>query len=274
MTSRNKSGIAQQRNDFGQDNFDAPSQLGFQRQAVAKFTATKSWFKTLRHPRDEPSKTKDIHTNDLFSESSTCTCTFWVVAFCSRPDAYVGSRASDALSVSIGLQPLKTYWLHMRLFLLAPGPNPVVTISTRVWPGSRLAHSVSYSQIRARCLGKAQAEVQLNSLNCQDPELTWEEPTDALTDAASGEGDAGAPLDAKQLRKIAETGNHIFLFVLYCNSYFTYLCCSVCVCVCSSIDADTGNQNFLFTDWMGGWVLGNTNVLRTENNTLYVRTAS
>ena len=50
------------------------------------------------HRRDEPSKTKDIHTSDLFSESSTCTCTFWVVAFCSRPD--VGSRANDALSVS------------------------------------------------------------------------------------------------------------------------------------------------------------------------------
>ena len=42
VTSRNKSGIAQQRNDFGQDNFDAPSQLGFQRHALAKFTATKS----------------------------------------------------------------------------------------------------------------------------------------------------------------------------------------------------------------------------------------
>ena len=51
-------------------------------------------------------------------------------------------------------------------------------------------------KIRARCLGKAQAEVQLNSLNCRDPELTWVEPTDALADAASGEGDVGAPLDA------------------------------------------------------------------------------
>ena len=57
---------------------------------------------------------------------------------------------------------------------------------------------ISNSQIRARCLGKAQAEVQLNSLNCRDPELTciWVEPTDALADAASGEGDVGAPLDA------------------------------------------------------------------------------
>ena len=54
---------------------------------------------------------------------------------------------------------------------------------------------ISISQIRAYCLGKAQAEVQLNSLSqCQDPELTWVEPTDALADAASGEGDAGAPL--------------------------------------------------------------------------------
>ena len=55
---------------------------------------------------------------------------------------------------------------------------------------------ISNSQIRARCLGKAQAEVQLNSLNCRDPELTRVEPTDALADAASGEGDVGAPLDA------------------------------------------------------------------------------
>ena len=44
-------------------------------------------------------------------------------------------------------------------------------------------------------VGKAQAEVQLNSLNCRDPELKWVEPTDALADA-SGEGDVGATLDA------------------------------------------------------------------------------
>ena len=55
---------------------------------------------------------------------------------------------------------------------------------------------ISNSQIRACCLGKAQAEVQLDSLNCRDPELTWVEPTDALADAASGEGDVGSPLDA------------------------------------------------------------------------------
>ena len=55
---------------------------------------------------------------------------------------------------------------------------------------------ISNSQIRARCLGKAQTEIQLNSLNCRDPELTWVEPTDALADAASGEGDVGAPFDA------------------------------------------------------------------------------
>ena len=39
------------------------------------------------------------------------------------------------------------------------------------------------------------------------------EPADALADAASGEGDVGAPLDANQLRKIAETGNHFFYSV-------------------------------------------------------------
>ena len=116
---------------------------------------------------------------------------------------------------------------------------------------------IGNSQIRARYLGKAQAEVQLNSLNCRDPELTWVEPTDALVDAASGEGDAGAPLDhdAKQLRKIAETGNYFFYsVVLHCNSVVLCVRVCVCVCVCVSIDADTENQNFLFTDWRGGWV--------------------
>ena len=75
---------------------------------------------------------------------------------------------------------------------------------------------ISNSQIHARCLGKAQAEVQMNSLNCRNPELAWVEPSDALADAASGEGDVGAPLDAWQLWKIAETGNQFFiLFVLH-----------------------------------------------------------
>ena len=52
------------------------------------------------------------------------------------------------------------------------------------------------SQIRASCLGKSQAEVQLNCLNCR--ELTLVENY-ALTDhdAPSGEGDAGSPVDAK-----------------------------------------------------------------------------
>ena len=46
------------------------------------------------------------------------------------------------------------------------------------------------------------------------------------------------------------------------------------MCVYSSIDADTENQKFLLRiGGVGGWVLGNTNVLRTENNTLYLRTA-
>ena len=50
-------------------------------------------------------------------------------------------------------------------------------------------------------------------------------------DAASGEGDAGARLDAKQLRKIVETGNHCFLFCL-CSSLYFILHMPVCVCVC------------------------------------------
>ena len=70
-----------------------------------------------------------------------------------------------------------------------------------VKPGNHLQTAIqslhiSNSQIHARCLGKAQAEVQLNSLNCRDAELTLVEPSDALADAAPGEGDVGAPLDA------------------------------------------------------------------------------
>ena len=79
-------------------------------------------------------------------------------------------------------------------------------------------HIRSDSQIRTLCLWKAQAEC-----SAEQPKLpvsgswsAWVEPTDALTGAASGEGDAGAPLDAKQLWKIAKTGNHIFLFCLNC----------------------------------------------------------
>ena len=67
---------------------------------VAKFTATKSWFKTPRHRRDEPSKTKDIQHQCLLGvqHRQHARAPMWVVTFCSRPD--VGSRVNDALSVS------------------------------------------------------------------------------------------------------------------------------------------------------------------------------
>ena len=58
------------------------------------------------------------------------------------------------------------------------------------------------SQICGRSLRKSQGEIRLNCLNC--PELTWVETTDNLMEAASG-GVLGAPLDAQQLMKIAET---------------------------------------------------------------------
>ena len=57
---------------------------------------------------------------------------------------------------------------------------------------------IGNSKIRAHCLRKSQAKVQLNCLNCQ--ELIWVE-SNALTDAAFGEGGAGVPLGAKQLQK-------------------------------------------------------------------------
>ena len=56
------------------------------------------------------------------------------MTFCSRPD--VGSRVNDALSVSQILA--HNFENVMVYFYWPPGPNPVVTISTRVGPGSRL----------------------------------------------------------------------------------------------------------------------------------------
>ena len=58
------------------------------------------------------------------------------------------------------------------------------------------------SQIRARGLGRSEGEIRLNCLNC--PEMTWVEATDAISDAAAGDGDVGTPLSAMQLLKVAE----------------------------------------------------------------------
>ena len=81
---------------------------------------------------------------------------------------------------------------------------------------------IGNSQIRARCLGKAQAEVQLNSLNCRNPELTWVEPTDALVDAASGEGDAGAPLKLIMMQsscgRLLRLGTVFFFLLFFCST--------------------------------------------------------
>ena len=57
---------------------------------------------------------------------------------------------------------------------------------------------IGNSQIRAHCLQKSQAKVQLNCLNSR--ELTWVE-SNALTDAAFGDGVAGVPLGAKLLHE-------------------------------------------------------------------------
>ena len=46
----------------------------------------------------------------------------------------------------------------------------VVILGNRLQTAIQRLH-ISNSQVRARCFGKAQAEVNLNSLNCRGPEL-------------------------------------------------------------------------------------------------------
>ena len=88
---------------------------------------------------------------------------------------------------------------------------------------------------------------------------------------------------AKQLQKIKLLRLEIFFFLLFCLFYTVIhtsrasvvLCVCVCVCVCVHQLTLTLEIRifYLRIGWVGGWVLGNTNVLRTENNTLYLRTA-
>ena len=62
------------------------------------------------------------------------------------------------------------------------------------------------------------------------------------------------------------------LFVLRCNSYLTCLCGHVCVCVCVCVHQLTLTLEIRIFYLRIGF-LRNTYVLRTENNTLYLRTA-
>ena len=129
----------------GQDNFDAPCQLGFQRHGV-KFTSTKSWFKTLRHRRDEPYKTKDIqHQQPLLGVQhvhrqderapTPRPCELWRSA--PGTSAHHGKRRV-VCQPKFGCQLWKRNGYICVYFYWPPGANPVVTISTRVGPGSRL----------------------------------------------------------------------------------------------------------------------------------------
>ena len=70
----------------------------------------------------------------------------------------------------------------------------------------------------------------------------------------------------------------IFLFCLFCTEIHTsrasvVLCVCVCVCVHQLTLTLKIRISYLRIGGVGGWVFGNTNVLRTENNTLYLRTA-
>ena len=149
----------------GQDKFDAPSQLGFQRHGVAKFTATKCWFKTPRHRRDEPSKTKDIHHQCLLGveHRQHARAPMWVVTFCSRPD--VGSRVNDALSVSqISAHTFENVMVTYASIFTDPRPKPAVTISTRVGPGSRLAEH--QANVRHFELSRKRIAMRMRTCDC------------------------------------------------------------------------------------------------------------
>ena len=134
----------------GQDNFDAPSQLGFQRHGVAKFTATKSWIKTPRHRRDEPSKTKDIQHQCLLGvqhRQHDVTCVSCDVLLPVRRRLTCKRRVVS--KPNFGSQLWKRNGYICVYFYWPPGPNPVVTISTRVGPGSRLECYQGRSEVRA-----------------------------------------------------------------------------------------------------------------------------
>ena len=65
-------------------------------------------------------------------------------------------------------------------------------------------------------------------------------------------------IDAKQLRKIAKTGNHFFiLFVLHCEIYTSRSSVVLCVHVCVHQLTLTLEIRifYLRIGWVGGWVI-------------------
>ena len=90
----------------GQDNFEAPCQLGFQRHRV-KFTSTKSWLSSSRHyDIEETNRTRrrTYNTSDLFSEFNIVKMNVHLCLGLVSCDVLLPARrlitANDALSVS------------------------------------------------------------------------------------------------------------------------------------------------------------------------------
>ena len=145
MTSRNQL-IAQQRNDFRprQLRCSLSARLSASRSEVHIDEELTLKFKTLRHRRDEPYKTKDIqHQRPLLGVQHRQDerapmprlCELWRSA--PGTSAHHGKRRV-VCQPNFGWQLWKRNGYICVYFNWPPGPNPVVAISTRVGPGSRL----------------------------------------------------------------------------------------------------------------------------------------
>ena len=107
-------------------------------------TTGSSYLKTPRHRRDEPSNTKDIqHQSSRSSTSSTCTCAYVSCDVLLPPRRRLTCKRRVVSKPNFGSQLWKRNGYICVYFYWPPGPNPVVTISTRVGPGSRLLATVS-----------------------------------------------------------------------------------------------------------------------------------
>ena len=140
-----------------QDNFYALQLLGFQGQRVTKSTATKSKLNTLRHFSEDLRTVQDEgHQHEwppllgVMHRRGPCTN---LATFRTRADVPLPVRSDvpqcrhsrESLRESHVVSKPNFGWQLWRrngyicvYFYWPPGPNPVVTISTRVGPGSRL----------------------------------------------------------------------------------------------------------------------------------------
>ena len=150
MTSRNQL-IAQQRNDFRprQLRCSLSARLSASRSEVHIDEELTLKFKTLRHRTDEPYKTKDIqHQRPLLGVQhrqderapTPRPCELWRSA--PGTSAHHGKRRV-VCQPNFGWQLWKRNGYICVYFNWPPGPNPVVAISTRVGPGSRLVMQVT-----------------------------------------------------------------------------------------------------------------------------------